>query len=52
MTNTIRITRDFFHVTVEGREIPVAKEIGKDRLTEAQAIEKAIRIAAARKKLS
>jgi hypothetical protein len=46
---TIRITRDFYFVTIEGHEIPIAKGIGESRLTEEQAIEKARRIREARK---
>jgi len=45
----IRITRNFFHVTVDGWEIAIAKGIGNDRLTEVQAVGQAIRIAKARK---
>ena len=44
MAATVRTTRDFYHVTVTDREIPVPKGIGKDRIDEAEAVRRATRI--------
>ena len=49
-TPTVRRTRNFYHVTIDGREIAVSPNIGQ-RWTEADAIEQATRIAAALRKL-
>jgi len=46
--NNVRITRDFYHVTVDRWEIAVPKGIGKDRIDEAEAVRRARRIARAR----
>jgi hypothetical protein len=44
-----RETPGFYHVNVDGREIPVAKRIGADRRSPEEAIATAHRIATARK---
>ena len=44
-----RETPGFYHVLVDGREVPVAKRVGADRRSREEAIALGHRIAAARK---
>lgn len=45
----VRDSRSFYYVTVDGREVPVAKGIGADRITAEEAAARGVRIANARK---